>query len=147
MPCIFCIAVFMLIAGALTAAQVDEVESKLADKAEGGSVRRTVDSESVAKFELSARVGDKAVPVAVTVFKEHGRVRIQVLTHELKPEEVEALEDELAEALGAEVVDRQDGSTEHAHDHPHEAPEPEAEKDKDKAKDKAAAPERPAERA
>lgn len=145
MPCIFCIAVFMLIAGALTSAQVDEVESKLADKADGGSVRRTVDSDSVAKFELSARVGDKAVPVAVTVFKEHGRVRIQVLTHELKPEEVEALEDELAQALEAEVVDRQDGSTEHAHDHPHAEPEPGRKGESEKEKEAPA--ERPAERA
>jgi DNA-binding protein YbaB len=128
MPCIFCIAVFLLIAGALTAEQVDKVEEQLADKAEGGRVRRTVDSDSVAKIELKARIGAKSVPVAVTVFKEHRRVRIQVLTHDLTPEEVEQLEDELAEALGAEVVDRHDGSGEHEHDHeePSDA-DPEAE--------------------
>jgi len=141
MPCIFCVAVFLVIAGALTAAQVDDVEQKLAGKADGGSVRRTVDSESVAKFELSVRVGNKAVPVAVTVFKDHGRVRIQVLTHDLTPQEVEALEDELAEALEAEVVDRQDGS----HEGPHEHDEPEREAEK--AKDRQKTAERPAKRA
>jgi hypothetical protein len=132
MPCIFCIAVLMVIAGALTAGQVDEVEAKLADKADGGDVRRTVDSDSVAKFELKVRVGSKSVPVAVTVYKEHGRVRIQVLSHDLDPEEVEELEDELAEALDAEVVDRQDGSTE-AEDHRHPEPAPEGEEQREPA--------------
>jgi hypothetical protein len=122
LPCIFCIAVLMLVAGALTAEQVDEVEDKLGDKAEGGQVRRTVDSDSVAKFELKVRVGSKSVPVAVTVFKDHRRVRIQVLTHDLTSEEVEVLEDELAEALDAEVVDREDGSAQADHDHEPEPP-------------------------
>jgi hypothetical protein len=43
-------------------------------------VTRTVDSESVTKFELTVAVGDKQAPVAVTIFKAHKRVRIQVLT-------------------------------------------------------------------
>lgn len=132
MPCIFCIAVLMVIAGALTAEQVDEVEGKLADKAEGGDVRRSVDSDSVAKFELKVRVGSKSVPVAVTVFKEHGRLRIQVLSHDLDPQEVEELEDELAEALDAEVVDRQDGSAE-AEDHQHPEPAPEGDERREPA--------------
>ena len=117
MPCIFCIAVFTLVAGALTAAHVDEVEDKLRQKAEGNTVARTVDSESVAKFELSVKVDKQSVPVAVTVYKDHKRVRIQVLTHSLGRAAAETLEDDLAAALAAEVVDRSDEESEAAARH------------------------------
>jgi hypothetical protein len=128
MPCIFCIAVLMLVAGALTSEHLDEVEEKLRDKAEDEEVRRTVDTESVAKFELTVRVGSKSAPVAVTVFKDHRRVRIQVLTHELTAEEVEELEDELAEALDAEIVDRADPAHEASEEHEAEHAEDERER-------------------
>ena len=105
MVCIFCIAVLAIVAGALTAASVDDMEEQLADKADGG-VRRVSDTESVARFELTADAGGKRAPVAVTLYKEHRRVRIQILTHELTPEEAEKLEDELAEAVGGTIVDR-----------------------------------------
>jgi hypothetical protein len=125
MPCIFCIAVFMLISGALAAAHMDDIEEKLKTKAEDKKVERTVDTESVTKFELSVKVKGKSVPVAVTVYKDHKRVRIQILTHELGREAIEALEDELAEALEAKVVDRSDPESEatarHAHGHDAEA--------------------------
>jgi DNA-binding protein YbaB len=140
--CIFCVLVFMAIAGAVTAATVDKVEEQLSDKAEDGEVRRTVDTESVAKFELKVKVGNKTVPVAVTVFKEHRRVRIQILSHELTTEEVEQLEDELAEALEAEIVDREHGAAGEA-EHSHDEPEREREREKEKAKEKSKQKERP----
>jgi hypothetical protein len=125
--CIFCIAVLAIVAGALTAASVDEVEEKLADKADG-EVQRISDTESVARFELTVDVGAKKAPVAVTLYKEHSRARIQILTHELTPEEAEKLEDELAETIGAKVVDRSSPEGE-AHEEPgHEAEETEAER-------------------
>lgn len=125
MVCIFCIAVLMIVAGALTAASLDRIEEQLADKADG-EVTRVSDTESVARFELTVDVSGKAAPVAVTLYKDHGRARIQILTHELTPEEVERLEDELAEAIGAEVVDRSSSEGEVHEDAGHEhAPEPE----------------------
>jgi hypothetical protein len=105
MVCIFCIAILAIVAGALTAASVDEIEEQLADKAEG-DVQRVSDTESVARFELTVDADGKKAPVAVTLYKEHSRARIQILTHELTPEEAERLEDELAETIGAKVVDR-----------------------------------------
>ena len=121
MVCIFCIAVFALIAGSLTAAHLDSVEGSLRTRAVDADVRRTVDSESVTKFELTVAVGDRAAPVAITVFKAHKRVRIQVLTHDLERAEVEALEDDLADAIGAEIIDRSDptheASAQHAAEH------------------------------
>jgi hypothetical protein len=118
--CIFCIAVLAIVAGALTAASVDEIEEQLAEKAEG-EVRRVSDTEAVARFELTVEVDGKKAPVAVTLYKEHSRARIQILTHELTPEEAEKLEDELAEAIGAKVVDRSSPQGE-----THEEPAPEA---------------------
>jgi hypothetical protein len=125
--CIFCIAVLAIVAGALTAASVDEIEETLADKADG-EVQRVSDTESVARFELTVDVGNKKAPVAVTLYKEHSRVRIQILTHELTPEEAEKLEDDLAEAVGAKIVDRSSPEG-HEHEEPaHEPPAPEAER-------------------
>ena len=129
MVCIFCIAVLVVVAGAISAASLDQVEEQLADKATGG-VKRVSDTESVARFELTVDLSGKKAPVAVTVYKEHGRARIQVLTHELSPEEVEGLEDELAEAIGAEIVDRSspEGEVHDEEAHAEEPPERETER-------------------
>jgi hypothetical protein len=121
--CIFCIAILAIVAGALTAGSLDQIEEQLADKADG-EVHRVSDTESVARFELTVDVSGKKAPVAVTLYKEHSRARIQVLTHALTPEEVEKLEDELAEAIGAKIVDRsnaQDEDRKHAQEHAEEA--------------------------
>ncbi|HET7721194.1 MAG TPA: hypothetical protein VFK43_14610 [Acidimicrobiales bacterium] len=119
MVCIFCIAVLAIVAGALTAASVDEIEEQLAEKADG-EVQRVSDTESVARLELTVDVDGTKAPVAVTLYKEHSRARIQILTHDLTPEEAEKLEDELAEAMGAKVVDRSSAEGES-----HEEPAPE----------------------
>jgi hypothetical protein len=105
MPCIFCIAAVVMIAGALVSTLVDEMESRLSEAA-GGRLTRATDTESVTKWNLEARIGKKNVPVDVTFYKQHGRARIQILTHQLSREEVEALEDLIAEAIGATVVFR-----------------------------------------
>lgn len=126
MVCIFCIAVLAIVAGALTAASVDEIEEQLAGKAEG-DVQRVSDTESVARFELTVDVEGTKAPVAVTLYKEHSRARIQILTHELTPEEAERLEDELADAIGAKVVDRS-GPEGEVHEHPEPEATPEAER-------------------
>ncbi len=107
MVCIFCIAVFALVAGAITAERLDKIEEKLNEKSVDG-VERTVDSESVARYELTVAVDGKEAEVSVTVFKDANRVRIQVITHNLTRKEVEHLEDELAEALEADIVERSD---------------------------------------
>jgi hypothetical protein len=131
MVCIFCIAVLLIVGGALTSAKLDDIEVRLAATAKGEQVRRAVDTDSVLKFELTVQVGAKEAPVAVTIYKDHKRVRIQILTHDLTAEEVEQLEDTLAEALDAKIVERSDpvheASPEHAAKH---AAEAEREKDK-----------------
>ena len=46
--------------------------------------------------------------MAVTVYKATGRARIQVLTHELSHAQVHDLQDRVARAIGAHIVDRTD---------------------------------------
>jgi hypothetical protein len=106
-PCIFCLAVFAMLAGAITTAVLDEMESRLSTVA-SAPIRRTVDSASAAAFETSVR----GVPVAVTVYKKYKRVRIQVLTHDISRADAEALENLIAQALGLTIVDRSDAHDE-----------------------------------
>jgi uncharacterized protein (DUF2267 family) len=138
--CIFCIAVLAIVAGALTAGSIDQIEDQLEEKASDG-VQRVSDTESVARFELTVDVSGKKAPVAVTIYKEHGRARIQVLTHDLSPEEVERLEDELAEAIGAKIVDRSSLEAED-HDETAHQEDPEAQRETERVDAKGAEPER-----
>ena len=109
MSCTFCIVAFVDAGTAVTGA-LDQLEQRLAGVADA-PVQRTVDTGSVAVFELGVRLalGDRAsrtVPVAVTVYKDHGRGRIQVLTHDVAPDDLTHLEDLVAEAMDARLVSR-----------------------------------------
>jgi hypothetical protein len=81
-PCVFCICVGFALAGAVGAAAVDALRARLEPRATG-PVRTVADSESVAKVELEVEAAGQQVPVAVTLFKDSGRVRIQLLNHGL----------------------------------------------------------------
>src|SRR3954463_5465576 len=105
MPCIFCLAVFAALAGTITTAVIDRVEERLNTKATT-PVRRLADSESVAEFQGLFPVDDVAVPVAVTVYKEYKRARIQILTHDLSREDAEKLENRIADLLDLKIVSR-----------------------------------------
>lgn len=121
MPCIFCLAVFALFVGAITTAVLDHMQSRL-DAVAMAPVTRAVDSESVTRFDAvvacpqvpgrdSGRAG-RPIPVSVTVYKKHKRVRIQVMTHDLSRDEAEAIENMLADALELRIVDRSDAHDE-----------------------------------
>jgi len=115
MPCIFCVAVFGLVATAITAAVLDRLEEQLGSVADS-PVQRTVDTESTTVYETTVTAPEvpdaqkvaagKPVAVRVTVYKKHKRVRIQVMTHDISRAEAAALEDAIAKALGVEIVDR-----------------------------------------
>lgn len=105
MPCVFCIAVGFALAGAVGSAAVDLLTQRLKPRAKG-EVRTVANSESVAKVELVVEAAGKDVPVAVTVFKDSGRVRIQLLSHDLDQPEAEKLQNELADLLDLRVVER-----------------------------------------
>lgn len=115
MPCIFCIAVFAMLAGAITTTVLDQLEARLSAAADS-PVRRTIDTGSATKFEFtvpgpSARAAlhlPAAVPVAVTVYKQHRRARIQILTHALDKATCEAVEDHVAAVAGLQIISRAD---------------------------------------
>jgi hypothetical protein len=116
-PCIFCIAVFAMLAGTVTTTILDQLESRLASEATT-PVRRTTDSNSTTKFEFDFPVphrpgggqsaAARVAPVALTVYKQYGRVRIQVLTHALEQTQVELLQDRIAVVAGLQIVGRSD---------------------------------------
>lgn len=120
MPCIFCLAVFAMLAGAITTAVLDELERKLSGVA-SSPVTRTVDSDSVTTYETTVvaprvpgekQAAGKPVPVRVSVYKKYKRVRIQVMTHDITRAEAEAIENLIAAALGLDIVDRSDAHDE-----------------------------------
>ncbi|MBK6870476.1 MAG: hypothetical protein IPJ14_11460 [Kineosporiaceae bacterium] len=114
MPCIFCLAVFAVFAGAISTAVLDQMEARIASVATE-PVRRVVDSESATSFETAVALPNapgKAIPVTVTVYKKHRRVRIQVRTHAVSREEAEAVENLLAHVLELTIVDRSDAHDE-----------------------------------
>lgn len=111
MPCIFCTAVFIALAGQVTTAVIDQMQQRLEQHAKG-QVRKTVDTQSVSKFELDVPAAGKDVPVAVTVLKEAKRVRIQVLTHDIARPDAEKLENQLADVLQVKIVERSSAETE-----------------------------------
>jgi hypothetical protein len=107
MPCFLCIAVFLIAVSVVTAATVDELEGRL-EAATSEPVERAADTESVTVWNATFQVGRQAAPVAITVYKDWGRVRIQILTHALSREQVEELQNRIAELLGLRIVDRSD---------------------------------------
>jgi hypothetical protein len=127
LPCIFCIAVFLIAATAVTAATLDQMEDRL-EQAASEPVERETDTESATVWNATFKVGRKDAPVRITVYKDYGRVRIQVLTHALSREQVEELQDRIAELLGLRIIDR---SSEDDEEQVREAHDAEAEAEAD----------------
>lgn len=119
MPCLFCIAVFVMLAGAVTGVVLDQLESRLHAVAREG-VTRSADTRQTTRFELAVAVPDLpgqpahgvVVPVAVTVFKKHKRVRIQVLSHAVTRAQAEAVQDRVAAAASFDIISRSQEATE-----------------------------------
>lgn len=121
MPCIFCIAVFAMLATAVTTAVLDQLEDRLAREA-AGPLRRT-DSGLVARYEFEFPVppppsgpwggaGPATAPVVLTVYKRYGRARIQVLTHQLQRAQAQALQQRVAALAGLQIVEWSNPQTE-----------------------------------
>jgi hypothetical protein len=121
MPCIFCIAVFAMLATAVTTAVLDQLEDRLASEA-AGPLRRS-DSGPVARYEFEFPVppppggprtgaGPTTAPVVLTVYKRYGRARIQVLTHQLQRAQAQALQQRVAALAGLQIIEWSNPQTE-----------------------------------
>jgi hypothetical protein len=113
--CLFCIAVFAILAGAVTSAVLDQFEARLATVAADNVVNRMTESGSAVLFALDVSVpavpgsGPPALPTApveVTVFKAQKRIKIQVRTHAVTPPQAAAIQDLIAAHAGLVIVQR-----------------------------------------
>ena len=132
MVCFFCIATIALISGAVGATTLEGIRAALGQLAKNG-VTVADDTPSTQRLELEVavpevktaedderRTAPATVPVAVTVYKKHSRVRVQVLTHDVTRREAEAVQDAVVAAAGLTLVHR---SNEHEQEVVHEAVE------------------------
>jgi hypothetical protein len=131
MACLFCIATIALVSGLVGVGTLEGIKAGL-ERLARGEVKVTDDTASTQRLELEVPVpkirGERekpgqppaAVPVAVTVYKKHARVRVQVLTHDVDRREAEAIQDAVAAAAGLRIVHR---SSAHEQEVVHEATE------------------------
>ena len=114
MPCWFCIAAVGLAATVIVPALVDRTEASLRSAAE--DLRRVKETQSMVMwtgtFRFTTPAGEvKTAATTVTIYKASKRARIQCLTHDLPHDDVHALQDFVANLIGATVLDRTDGIT------------------------------------
>jgi len=159
--CIVCLAVLAAI-GFSVGVELDEwLDTKLGRLAESGGLVHESESVGTWKGEVRAVLDDgteKTVRVTIRIYKDTGRVMVQIDDHSLSQTEAERLEDSITEALDANIVERRypptgpDGLPIADHDHEaedaddaEEAEEAEEEMPLDEVETEQA-PERPASR-
>jgi hypothetical protein len=132
--CIVCLAVIAAV-GLSTGIAIDEwLEKKLSDLADSGAVVHETGSVATWRGELHATLDDgsaASVRTTIRIYKDSARVSVQIDDHTLTQSEAERLEDDVAAALDAAIVERRfppagpDGLP--VSDHPHETPRGDAE--------------------
>jgi len=132
--CIVCLAVMAAI-GFSVGVELDEwLEMKLGRVAESGTLVHESESVGTWKGEVRAVLDDgteKTVRVTIRIYKDTGRVMVQIDDHSLTQQEAERLEDTITEALDADIVERRypptgpDGLPIADHDHESEDAETE----------------------
>jgi len=107
--CIVCLAVLAAI-GFSVGVELDEwLAMKLDRVAESGSLVHESESVGTWKGEVRAVLDDgteKTVRVTIRIYKDTGRVMVQIDDHSLTQQEAERLEDTITEALDADIVER-----------------------------------------
>lgn len=112
MPCFFCIAVFVMLAGAITGAVIEQIRNNVARVSSTPPVV-AADSASSARIEMTVN-GPRGlqVPVNLTVYKKQQRVRIQVMTHDVTREEAQQIQALVAQAAQLQIVGGSDPASE-----------------------------------
>lgn len=134
MVCIVCLAIMAAAGFSVGVAIGETIERKLAKLMESGQLVHESDSVGTWEGVLRAHLSDgsqRKVRVTIRIFKDSGRVMISVHDHSLTQRDAERLEDEIAEALGAKILERRfpptdsDGVPVCDHDHDEESAEEE----------------------
>jgi hypothetical protein len=104
-------AALVMIGASLSAVVLGNLENQLASTKGVSEVRRSVDTASTAMWyaNVMTRVPNrpaKQVPVAIHLYKQHKRMRIQILTHDISQAEAEAVQDVICQAFDARVISR-----------------------------------------
>jgi hypothetical protein len=104
-------AAILMIGASLSAVVLGNMETQLTMTKGLTDVKRSVDTESVVLWKATASVRlpgkrSKQVPVAIHLYKQQQRVRVQILTHDVSQAEAEAVEDMICSALDAKVISR-----------------------------------------
>jgi hypothetical protein len=111
-PCFFCLAVFMMLAGAVTTSVIEALRANVATVATTPPAI-TADSATMARIELTvAGPRNLQVPVNMTVYKKQQRIRIQVMTHDVSRDEARAVQELVARAAGLQIIGGSDPASE-----------------------------------
>jgi hypothetical protein len=112
MPCFFCIAVFVMLAGSITGAVIEQIRNNVARVSSTPPVI-AADSASSSRIEMTVH-GPRGlqVPVNLTVYKKQQRVRIQVMTHDVTREEAQQIQYMVAQAAQLQIVGGSDPASE-----------------------------------
>jgi hypothetical protein len=107
--CIFCMAALLIVGATLGAVALDGIETRLTSGLK--DVRRAVDTDSLVMWKATATVkvqgkNAKQVPVAIHLYKQAQRIRIQILTHDVTQAEAESIQDQICGLLDAKVISR-----------------------------------------
>lgn len=112
MVCFFCIAVFVMLAGAVTSGVIEQLRSNVA-RVSTTPPQLTADSAASSKIELTvAGPRGLTVPVNLTVYKKQQRIRIQVMTHDVSREEAQQIQAMVARAAQLEILGGSDPASE-----------------------------------
>lgn len=135
MVCIVCLAVLAAVGFSVGVELEEWLDKKLGRLAESGSLVHESETVGTWRGELRAILDDgteKSVPVTIRIYKDTGRVMVQIDDHSLTQAEAERLEDSVTEAMDATVVERRypptgpDGLPIADHEHEELEPEPES---------------------
>jgi hypothetical protein len=106
MPCISSVGRLTSTAVSLNMSLLDTLQARLMQVSKTPP-KIVADSDSVGRIEVAFDVGRGATaPVSVTLFKEHNRVRLQMLSHDFGRGEAEKILNTIADALGIKIVDQ-----------------------------------------
>lgn len=112
MVCFFCIAVFVMLAGAVSGTVIEQLRNAVA-RVSSTPPQVTADSPASARIETTV-AGPRGlqVPVNLTVYKKQQRVRIQVMTHDVTREEAQQIQAMIAHATQLQIIGGSDPASE-----------------------------------
>lgn len=107
--CIFCMLSLMMIGTSITSIVLNNIELRLNNQLH--DVQRSLDTESTTLWRATTEFKGRGnqtrhIPVAIHLYKQHHRARVQILTHDITRQEAEKVQDIICKVLEARVISR-----------------------------------------